>query len=338
MHPYTPFGYLADGTPIYQYELRNTTGATFGFLNYGGTVNCLRPSKGAKSIVLGFEKLESYLVHTNYLGAIIGRFANRIAEGRFSVNGQAYQLAQNNDGNHLHGGISGFDKQVWNVKLLSDSKAELSLISADGEEGYPGNLSVRVTYELTDTNEWIICYEATSDKDTVINLTQHAYFNLDGGGLIHDHSVRILADQYIPTDNGIPVPDAPHSVENTSFDLRQWKNIGEGLASDFQQLVQAFGYDHCFVRKAGVTNEPTLIAEAQGASGLTLQVLTTEPGVQLFTGNYPINGAGEHYPKYAVFCLETQHFPDSPNRPDFPSTALKAGETFRSKTVYKWLV
>ncbi len=336
MHPSNTFGHLPDGTPIHQYELRNAKGSVLGFLNYGGTVNYLIPVKGAKSIVLGFEKLESYLVHTNYLGAIIGRFANRIRDGRFLLNGQSYPLAQNNNGNHLHGGIKGFDKCVWSVRKLSDAKAELSRLSPDGEEGYPGNLKVKVTYELTDANEWIISYEATSDKDTVINLTQHTYFNLDGGGLIHDHQIRILADQYIPTDNGIPLSGAPFEVENTPFDLRQWKKIDEGLASDYPQLVQAIGYDHCFVRSDGGTNTLHRIAEARGASGLTLHVLSTEPGVQFFTGNYPIEGVGEQYPTYSAFCLETQHFPDSPNRPDFPSTVLKAGELFQSQTVYRW--
>jgi aldose 1-epimerase len=337
MHLATPFGHLPDGTPVQQYELRNGNGAVLGFLNYGGTANYLFPYRTSKSIVIGFEKLESYLVHTNYLGAIIGRFANRIHKGRFSMNGHTYQLAQNNNGNHLHGGVVGFDKWVWDVRMLSDSKAELSRVSPDGEEGYPGNLSVKVTYELTEENEWIICYEATSDKDTTVNLTQHAYFNLDGGGLIHDHQIRILADRYIPTDNGIPLPDAPHVVENTPFDLRRWKKIGEGLASDHPQVVQAIGYDHCFVRKEGGNNNgPQLIADVRGVNGLTLQVLTTEPGVQLFTGNYPIDGVEEHYPKYSAFCLETQHFPDSPNRPDFPSAVLKADEVFRSETVYRW--
>lgn len=334
MHKPTTFGYLPDGTPIYQYELHNAKGSVLGFLNYGGTVNYLLPAKGAKSIVLGFEKFESYLVHTNYMGAIIGRFANRIKEGRFSLNGRDYSLVQNNDGNNLHGGLKGFDKHMWNVEQLSDTKAELSRLSPDGEEGYPGNLSVKVTYELTEANEWIINYQAESDKDTVINLTQHAYFNLDGGGLIHEHQVRVLADQYIPTDNGIPLSDAPHSVERTPFDLLLWKKIGEGLASDHPQVVQVLGFDHCFVRNDGDRHELRLIAEACGANGLTLQVRTTEPGVQFFSANYPIIGVGESFPVFSAFCLETQHFPDTPNRPDFPSAVLKAGETFRSQTVY----
>jgi aldose 1-epimerase len=331
----TIFGHLPDGTPVHQYELQNGSGAKLGFLDYGGTVNYLTPAKGAKSIVLGFDKWESYLVHTNYLGAIIGRFANRIKEGRFSLHGRDYSLVQNNNGNHLHGGSRGFDKYVWDVRMISDAKAELTRTSPDGEEGYPGNLFVKVTYELTEANEWVICYEAETDQDTVINLTQHTYFNLDGDGLIHDHSIRILADTYIPTENGIPMSDAPQAVNDTPFDLRNWIKMGDGLAAKHVQLVQALGYDHCFVRDK-FRSEPTLIAEARGTMGLTLQVLTTEPGVQFFTGNYLVNGVAEQYPIYAAFCLETQHFPDSPNRPDFPSTILKSGDVYRSQTIYTW--
>lgn len=314
--------------------------------NYGARLVSLivKDKNGTPTdVVTGFDSLTKYLqADEDYQGAIVGRYANRIAKGRFTLDGQEYQLAINIAPNHLHGGIKGFSNVVWEVKEFSNEHLSLFYFSEDGEEGYPGNLSVTVTYRLQD-NGLHISFEANTDKATVINLTNHAYFNLNGQGrgTILDHSLQINAPFYTPTDaTAIPTGElAP--VDGTPFDFRQLKTIGLDIDSDDQQLKYGQGYDHNFVLKKSHEKENSLAAIAIGdSSGIRMEVFTTEPGIQLYTGNFL---KGKHALKYGLkderryaFCLETQHFPDSPNHPNFPSTVLQPGETYQTETAFKF--
>jgi aldose 1-epimerase len=302
-------------------------------LDYGGIImSLLTPDRAGRfaNIVLGYDTEEKYLDNRRYFGAIIGRYANRIARGRFSLDGNVYQLATNQGTNHLHGGIKGFDKVVWSAETFRTSGSEgvaFSYTSRDGEEGYPGTLRVRVIYTLTDTNDLIVEYEATTDKPTVINLTQHTYFNLTGGVQdILDHELTIEADRFTPTD-AMQIPTGEIvAVRGTAFDFTQRTRIGARIDGVHEQLVAAGGYDHNWVlRGSGGLAAAARVVEPK--SGRTVEVSTTQPGVQFYAGNRldrPRSG----------FCLETQHFPDSPNQPSFPSTILRPAETFRSKTVF----
>jgi aldose 1-epimerase len=344
------FGKTEDGQSVDIYTLRNSHGMEARITNYGGIVVSLTaPDRDHKfaDVVLGYNNLESYLKPPfPYFGAIIGRYGNRIAKGRFTLNGVEYKLATNNGENHLHGGIKAFDKVVWTVKQVRTTPAGpalfLTYLSKDGEEGYPGNLTVNVVYTLTHKNELKIDYTATTDKDTVTNLTHHSYFNLagEGNGDILDHRLVIKADRFVPTDAAaIPTGDL-RSVAGTPFDFRTSTAIGARINQDDEQLKLGKGYDHTWVvnGRAGALRQAAIAYEAK--SGRVMEVWTTEPGVQFYTGNYldgTLTGkSGKPYPHRSGFCLETQHYPDSPNQPNFPTTTLKKGATYRSTTIYRF--
>jgi aldose 1-epimerase len=343
------FGTTHDGAAVECYTLRNAHNLEADIITYGGTLVALRvPDRsGALSdVVLGFETLVPYLSDDQpYIGAIIGRYANRIAGGRFTLNGRTYTLARNNGSNHLHGGPSGFHRKIWNAQEhASDTEPslELSYLSRDGEESYPGNLAVTVVYTLTDRNELRIDYTATTDADTVVNLTNHAYFNLAGMGTILDHELQIVASQFIPIDaTSIPLGDL-RSVRGTPMDFTAPTPIGARIAADDEQLQHGQGYDHTWVlRKEDVV--PALAARLyEPSTGRMLEVSTTEPGVQFYSGNQ-LDGSlsgkgGQRYVQHSGLCLETQHFPDSPNQPQFPSTVLRAGDVYHQTTIYRFTV
>jgi aldose 1-epimerase len=342
------FGRTGDGQAVDIYTLKNRRGAEARVTTYGGTVVSLTmPDRAGKfdDVVLGFDDLEGYLKTTTYIGSLIGRYANRIAKGRFTLNGKEYTLATNNGENHLHGGVRGFDKVVWKARPLparGGQALELTYVSKDGEEGYPGNLTVRVVYTLTDANELKIDYYATTDQDTVVNLTNHNYYNLagQGNGDILGHLLTVNASRFTPTDAGAIPTGELRPVRGTPFDFTRPTAIGARINQDEEQLKLGKGYDHNFVingragtlRLAGRVTEPT--------TGRAMEVWTTEPGMQLYTGNYldgsDIGKGGKPYRHRYGFCLETQHHPDAPNRPEFPSTVLRRGARFRSTTVYKF--
>jgi aldose 1-epimerase len=343
-----PFGRTADEKGVDLYILRNANGIEVSIATYGGIIVSIKTPdrKGhVDDIVLGFSKLDSYLKGHPYFGAIAGRYANRIAKGRFTLGGTEYKLATNNDVNHLHGGIVGFDKAVWTARQVTvpDGVAvELTYLSKDGEEGYPGNLTAKVTYTLNSKNELRIDYDVKTDKDTVVNLTNHSYFNLagEGNGDILGHNLAINADRFTPTDStAIPTGEL-RSVAGTPFDFTSLVPIGQRINDDDEQLKFGNGYDHNFVLN-GNMGELRLAAKViEPSSGRLLEVSTTEPGVQLYTGNYLdgklIGKSGKPYARRSGFCLETQHYPDSPNKPTFPTTVLKAGLRYRSSTVLKF--
>ena len=345
----TSFGKTAAGEEVDLYILKNVQGMEAKITNYGGIVVSLtaQDRNGAfADVVLGFNDLESYLTKNDpYLGAIIGRYGNRIAKGRFKLNGVEYKLAVNNGENHLHGGIKGFDKVVWTgreMRTPNGPAVVLTYLSKDGEEGYPGNLRVRVTYTLTNNNELRIDYSATTDKATVINLTHHSYFNLlgEGNGNILQHRIRINGDRFLPTDAGsIPTGELA-TVAGTPFDFLKGAAIGARIDQDHEQLKFGNGYDHTWV----INGRPGTLRLAATATepfnGRVMEVWTTEPGVQFYTGNF-LNGSltgksGKPYPRRSGFCLETQHYPDSPNQPSFPTTTLRRGATYRSTTLYRF--
>jgi len=341
------FGKTADGENVDLYTLRNVHGVEAKITNYGGILVSLKvPDRNGKfdDVVLGFNDLDSYLKGHPYFGALIGRYGNRIAKGRFTLNGVEYKLAVNNGENHLHGGIKGFDKVVWTGKesKTNDGPAvTLNYLSKDGEEGYPGNLNVTVTYTLTNKDELKINYEATTDKDTVINLTHHSYFNLagEGNGDILNHQVLINASRFVPTDAGSIPTGKLRNVAGTPFDFRKLTAIGARINQDDEQLKFGNGYDHTWV----IESRPALRLAARAfepTSGRRMEVLTTEPGMQFYTGNFldgTLTGkSGKIYQRRYGFCFETQHYPDSPNQPSFPTTTLKKGATYRSTTIYRF--
>ncbi len=341
------FGKTADGEAVELYTLANRNGVKARITTYGGILTELHvPDKRGhvEGVVLGFDNLPAYLKGHPYFGATTGRYANRIAKGQFVLNGVTYKLAVNNGPNSLHGGIKGLDKRVWkarDVSTASGAAIELTYRSPDGEEGYPGNLDLKVTYTLTHANELKIDYEATSDKDTVINLTNHSYFNLAGAGNgnVLGHVLRLNADHYTPVDDtSIPTGDIA-KVNGTVMDFLSPTAIGARWA---QLKGTPGGYDHNYVINHVHAGDLTLAADVSDPStGRRMQISTTEPGVQLYTGNYldgtVVGKGGKAYLKNYGFCLETQHFPDSPNKPHFPSTVLKAGQTYRSTTVHKFI-
>ncbi len=344
-----PFGKMPDGTPVDLYTLRNNKGAEVRISTYGGTVVSLKvPDRTGKlgDLVLGYDNLEGYLKVSPYFGCLVGRYGNRIAKGRFTLNGQEVTLATNNGPNALHGGLKGFDKVVWQQpKILAKPAGpglELSYLSKDGEEGYPGNLSVTAAYTLTEDNALELEYTATTDKDTVVNLTQHSYFNLACKGDILKHKVTIPAERFTPVDNTLIPTGELRPVEGTPFDFRKPTAIGARINQVDEQLKFANGYDHNWV-----INKPTgelgLVARVvEPTSGRVLEVLSTEPGLQFYTGNFldgSITGkAGWVYQFRSAFCLEPQHYPDSPNHPNFPSVVLKPGQVYRNTIVYRFSV
>jgi aldose 1-epimerase len=336
------FGSLPDGTEIVLYTLTNKNGLRARIMTYGATVVSLEvPDRNRKlgDIVLGYGSLDGYLTASPYFGCIVGRYGNRIAKGRFTLDGITYELAKNNGENHLHGGIKGFDKAVWKAESVSESGSvgvKLSCLSKDGEEGYPGNLSVTVVYGLTDENELKISYEATTDKPTPVNLTHHGYFNLagQGHGDILGHVLMLNADSYTPVDEGLIPTGEILPVKGTPMDFTSPKAIGARIAE-----VKG-GYDHNFVLRGGGGKLGLAARVSEPTSGRVMEIDTTEPGIQFYTGNFldgTITGkGGQVYQQHYGFCLETQHFPDSPNKPHFPSTILRAGAVYKTLTVHKF--
>jgi len=332
--------------PVNAVTLKNANGMEVHAISYGGIVTSIRvPDRDGHfdDVVLGYDTEDAYRKNNGpYMGAIIGRFGNRIAKGSFTLDGQTYTLAKNNGPNHLHGGIKGFDKVVWQVEEFKNSDGTGAIFrykSADGEEGYPGNVSAQVTYTLNDKNELIVDYLATSDKSTPINMTEHSYFNLAGPTRdILAHELMLNADRYTPVDSTLIPTGELATVDGTPFDFRKSTPIGARIDQDHEQLKFGMGYDHNFVLNR---QGPELVHAARvydPMTGRTLDVSTTEPGIQLYTGNFldgTITGkSGRAYQRRFAFCLETQHFPDSPNQPNFPSTILKPGSEYRSRTVF----
>jgi aldose 1-epimerase len=347
----TDFGKMPEGTPVELYTLRNAKGMEATIMTYGGIVISLKvPDKNGKfdDVVLGYDNLGGYLTNSPYFGALIGRYGNRIANGKFSLDGVEYTLAKNNGPNHLHGGMKGFDKVVWEVDEAEvgehGPKLELTYFSKDGEEGYPGNLKVEATYTLTEDNALKIKFKATTDKDTVCNLTHHSYFNLAGGGDVLDHIVQINADKFTPVDSGLIPTGALMPVTGTPFDFRTPTAIGAHInETNNEQIKFAGGYDDNWVLSKKSTGELSLAARVNApASGIAMEVWTTSPGLQFYTGNFldgTITGKGGRvYQLRGAFCMEPQCFPDSPNHPAFPTTELKPGETYKNTIIYKFSV
>lgn len=344
-----PFGTLPDGRKVTLYTLTNSRGATASIMNYGGTVTSLTmPDRNGKfgDIVLGFSKLGDYVTKSPYFGCLVGRYGNRIAKGRFELDGRKYRLATNNIGNALHGGIQGFDKVLWEaapVETRQGPALKLTYTSKDGEEGYPGTLKVTATYTLTDRNELKLVYRAKTDKETVVNLTHHSYFNLagQGNGTILDHVVTLNAGRYTPVDKTLIPTGKLAPVKGTPFDFRKPTAIGARIHQPDQQLEFGGGYDHNWVADKLVPGTLTVIAKVEEPkSGRVMEVLSTEPGVQFYSGNF-LDGTlrgkgGKVYVHRGGLCLEPQHYPDSPNHRNFPSTVLKPGQTYRNTIVYRF--
>lgn len=334
------FGKTRDGAQVSIYTLTNKNGVEARITNYGGILVSLKtPDHNGKmdDVVLGFDSLGDYLVQPSpFFGALVGRYANRIGHARFTLDGVEYKVPKNNGENSLHGGTRGFDKAVWTPRELPDGGLELTYLSKDGEEGYPGNLQTTVTYHLTDANEVRIDYKATTDKTTVVNLTNHSYFNLKGGGDILSHVLTLNADRFTPVDAGLIPTGELRSVAGTPFDFRKPTSIGSRIDQNDEQLKLGGGYDHNWVLNPG----GVAVRVEEPSTGRVLVMTTTQPGVQFYTANFldgTIKGkGGKLYGRRNGFCLETQHFPDSPNKPKFPSTVLKPGAEFHSTTVFRF--
>ncbi len=353
-----PFGTTNRGEAVSLYTLKNAHGMELRVIDYGGIILSLKvPDRTGRvaDVVLGFDSLGDYERESPYFGAIIGRYGNRIAGGRFTLDGQTYTLARNNGVNHLHGGVRGFDKVVWAATRFERGDSTglvFRYTSPDGEEGYPGTLRAQVTYTLMESNELIFDYEATTDRATPVNLTQHSYFNLasDGTGDILGHVVVLNADRFTPVDSTLIPTGELRSVQGTPFDFRTPMAIGARVGQNDEQLRYGRGYDHNFVLNKGgkggtktTAGDPTLAARVyEPRSGRVMEILTTEPGLQFYSGNF-LDGTlrGKHgvvYRHRAGFAMETQHFPDSPNEPAFPSTTLRPGQTYRSRTIYRFSI
>jgi aldose 1-epimerase len=343
VHP-RAYGTTPSGEKITLYTLSNQQGLKVELINWGGIlVSVQTPDRSGKlaNITLSFANLDEYLVNGPYFGGICGRFANRIAFGKFTLDGQEYSLATNNGPHHLHGGTESFMKRVWAhepIQSEDECGVRLRYTSPDGEEGYPGTLSVQVTYTLNNRNELKIDYVATTDRPTVLNLTNHAYWNLTGDGrqTIVDHQLTLAADEYLPVDEGSIPTGAPASVVDTPMDFREPHKIGERLS---QTVNGGGGYDHCYVVRGHVGTLRPCATIVEPVSGRVMEIETTEPGVQFYTGNY-LAGTAEtgNAVRHGAFCLETQHYPDSPNRPEYPTTVLRPGETYRQTTVHRFKV
>jgi aldose 1-epimerase len=352
-----PFGKTPDGQPVDLYVLTNKNGAEASITNYGGALVSLKmPDRNGKlaDVVLGYDSAEGYVADKSYFGALVGRYGNRIGHAQFVLDGKTYTLAKNNGDNTLHGGVKGFNKALWAVRILpakGGQLLELGYISKDGEEGFPGTLRVAVIYELTDANELRIRYRATTDKKTVVNLTSHGYFNLagQGSGDILGHVLMIQARKFTPVDSGLIPTGELRDVTGTPFDFHKPTAIGARIDQDDEQLKLGGGYDHNFVLDRnvvgaeGAADGETLAARVlEPTSGRVMDVWTTEPGVQFYTGNFldgkTVGKGGATYPKRNAFCLETQHFPDSPNQPKFPTVVLIPGEEYNTVTTYKFSV
>lgn len=346
---YEKFNATVDGKATCLYALTNANGCELTICNYGARIiSLLVPDRNGNMIdvVTGHDSMETILTTGDtYFGVICGRYANRIARGRFELDGEVYdQLAINNGPNNLHGGVKGFNERVWDAELIDNQTLALRYTSADGEEGFPGNLAVTVTYRLTDDNSVDITYEAITDKATVVNLTNHAFFNLSGVGetTVDDHILTIKASQYLPTDDTAIPYGEPATVAGTPMAFDTPHTIGERINEPFEQLIFGHGYDHCYVLDKGDKVYGLAAECVSPRTGIALEVFTTEPGVQLYTANW-LNGEhvgkhGKYYNARTAFCLETQHFPDSPNKPQYPTTVLRPGEKFQSHTVFKFTI
>jgi len=341
------FGETMDGTGVDQFILSNNNGMEVRIITYGGIITSwMAPDKNGdyKDIVLGYNTLAEYEAETPYFGALIGRYGNRIAKGKFSLDNQEYTLAVNNGVNHLHGGLKGFDKVIWDAKtIVSDSTVslELSYLSKDMEEGYPGNLETKVTYTLNNKDELSVNYEATTDKPTIVNLTQHSYFNLtaDFDQDILGHELVINADSFLPVDNTLIPTGEFRDVTGTPFDFKTSKAIGIHIDNENIQLKNGLGYDHCWVLNDQNTGVRFVASAYEPVSGRLLEVFSDEPGIQFYSGNFldgtlPSKNKGM-YQHRSGFCFETQHYPDSPNQKNFPSVRLDPGEKYNSKTVFR---
>ena len=344
----TNFQKLVDGKNTELCILSNKQGAELVVLNYGAKiVSLMVPDRDGRltDVVTGHNSIEEYLTSEEpYFGAICGRYGNRIAKGRFTLDGVTYdQLPINNGPNCLHGGIKGFNAVVWDMKQLDGQTVELRYTAKDGEEGFPGELKTVVTYHLSDDNEVEIHYRAETSKPTVLNLTNHSYFNLSGAGdpYVGDHLLTINADYYLPTDE-TAIPYGPkEAVEGTPMDFRTPHTVGERINEPFEQLKFGKGYDHTYILNKEKADDYAFCARCSSPkTGIVMEVYTSQPGVQLYTGNWMtgnfVGKNGKRYPARAALCLETQHFPDSPNKPEYPSTVLRPGETFESRTTYKF--
>jgi len=344
------FGELKNGKSVYLYTLHNKNGMSVSITNYGGIITKIKTEDNNgkfDDVTLGYDNLQDYIENSPYFGAIIGRFANRICCGSFTLDGIDYHLEKNDGPNHLHSGKVGFDKVVWDVKTFENDDEVgliLSYLSKDGENNYPGNLSAEVKYTITNNEEIIMDYTATTDKSTPCNLTNHAYFNLKDGGRsdIFDHKLQINANSFTPINKSTIPTGEILPLKDTPFDFTSFTKIGKSIEKDDEQLVNGFGYDHNFVlnNSDGKLRQAAKVIEE--TTGRVLEVLTTEPGMQFYSGNN-LDGSfvgkeGIIYNKRNGFCLETQHFPDSPNKPNFPSTILRPGEVFKSTTIYKFSV
>jgi aldose 1-epimerase len=342
------FGTLADGTEVHRWSLENG-GTRMKVLSYGGIVQSLEvPDRRGRyaNVSLGFDDLADYVASSPYFGALIGRYGNRIGRGRFTLDGTEYQVSVNDGENSLHGGAQGFDKRVWDVEPFTegtDTGLRLRHTSADGEMGYPGTLRTTVTYTLTRSGDWRIDYEATTDRPTVVNLTSHVYFNLAGesSGTVYDHELSIAASRYTPVDSGLIPTGERARTAGTPFDFRRAKTVGEDIRAPHQQLLYGQGFDHNWVLDKGITARPEHVATLRDPrSGRTMRIATTEPGLQFYSGNFLdgtlVGTGGSVYRQGDALCLETQHFPDSPNKPSFPSTVLRPGQTYRSTTVHSF--
>jgi len=344
------YGHTDDGQEIYLYTLRNGKGLEAAITNYGGIVVALQaPDRDGQldDVALGLSSLEEYLKGIPYFGALVGRYGNRIAKGKFTLDGAAYTLAVNNGPNHLHGGLRGFDKVVWDAAIIETDAGpalRLAYLSGDGEEGYPGNLSVEVRYALTVDNGLQIDYKATTDKPTIVNLTNHAYFNLagEGRGDILGHEMMLNADHFLPVDEGLIPTGELRPVAGTPFDFTQPTPIGARIDGDDEQLRLGGGYDHCWVLNREGAGLSLAARVYEPATGRVMEVFTDQPGVQFYTGNFLDGGQvgkrGNAYAYRTGFCLETEHFPDSPNQGHFPSVVLRPGQTYEHHTVYRFSV
>ncbi len=342
------YGRLPDGREVLEHTLDNGRGLVLRAINLGGIVTALEcPDRDGRcaNVVLGFDNLADYLDRNPDFGTLVGRYGNRIADGRFTLDGAPHQLARNDGAHALHGGPAGFGKRWWAIEpvpVQADGSValELTLTSDDGDEHYPGRLDVTVRYTLTPANEWRIDYRATTADPTVLNLTHHGYYNLAGAGSALEHELTLNASAFLPVDAGL-IPTGIKRVDGTPFDFRQPTRIAERIRSGDAQLMTALGYDHCFViDRAGASGLVHAARLADPVSGRVMEIATTEPGVQFYSGNFldgRLRGAhGQAYRQGDGVCLETQHYPDSPNRPEFPSTVLRPGETFKSTTVHRF--
>lgn len=346
------FGTTQNGTEVERYTLTNSNGMEVKIMTYGGIITQLSvpdKNKVLQDVVLGFDSLPPYYLEDSpYFGALVGRYGNRIAKGKFTLDGEDYTLAVNNGENHLHGGLQGFDKAVWKVEEATvhgdSSVLKLSYLSKDMEEGYPGNLHAMVTYTLQPDNTLSVTYEATTDKPTVVNLTQHSYFNLSGNFKqdVLGYLVKINADRYVPIDEGLIPEGELAPVAGTPFDFRAAKPIGQDINADNQQLQRAGGFDHCWVINDQDQGVRFMASAYDPVSGRKLEVFSDQPGLQFYTGNFldgtlPAKGGGT-YGHRTGFCLETEHYPDSPNQPQFPSTVLRPGEKYETTTNFKFSI